>query len=47
VGQTVRRTFKIVPQAPSGRSFAAEVASRYGISYPQLEELLRQRGFVS
>jgi hypothetical protein len=39
------RTFRIRPGAPHGQSFAAQTAEQHGISYPQIVELLRQRGF--
>ncbi len=42
----IRFTFKIEPGVPSGSSHAREVASRYGISYNQLVEVLRNRGIV-
>jgi DNA mismatch repair protein MutS len=39
-----RRTFRIRPSPPLGISYASEIAQQHGISYPQLVELLRQRG---
>ena len=39
-----RRTYRIHPGVPRGRSFASDIARRYGISYPQLAALLRERG---
>jgi hypothetical protein len=39
------RTFRIRPGAPHGQSFAADIAEQHGISFPQLVDLLRQRGF--
>jgi DNA mismatch repair protein MutS len=44
-GQVQGRTFRIRPGAPHGQSFAADIAHQHGISFPQLVELLRQRGF--
>jgi DNA mismatch repair ATPase MutS len=44
--QDIRRTYRIVPGPPMGRSYAREIASRYGISYEQLEQLLRARGVL-
>jgi DNA mismatch repair protein MutS len=44
-GQVQMRTFRIRPGAPHGQSFAADIAEQHGISFPQLVELLRQRGF--
>ncbi|MGI9148013.1 MAG: MutS-related protein [Chloroflexota bacterium] len=38
------RTFRIRPGSPHGQSFAAAIADQHGISFPQLLELLRQRG---
>jgi hypothetical protein len=43
-GPQHRRTFRIHPGVPRGRSFASEIARRYGISYAQLAVLLRERG---
>ncbi len=39
------RTFRIRPGAPHGQSFAADIAEQHGISFPQLVQLLRERGF--
>jgi hypothetical protein len=44
---SVRRTFKIQPGAPAGYSYAGEIATKYGVSYKQLVELLRKRGVIS
>ena len=44
LGPQHRRTFRIHPGVPRGRSFASEIARRYGISYSQLAVLLRERG---
>ena len=41
------RTFRIRPGAPHGQSFAAQIAQQHGISFSQLEQLLRDRGVVS
>lgn len=43
---TVRRTFKIRPGTPAGRSYAREIAEKHGVSYRRLEELLRKRGVL-
>jgi DNA mismatch repair protein MutS len=40
---TPRRSYRIVPRAPRGVSFAAEIAEQHGISYAQLAQLLRDR----
>ena len=42
----VRRTFRIEEGPPAGCSYAGEIASQYGISYEQLEGLLRKRGLL-
>jgi hypothetical protein len=42
----IRQTFRIAHGPPRGRSYAREIASRYGISYEQLERLLRERGVM-
>lgn len=39
-----RRTFRIHPGSPRGRSYASDIARHYGISFPQLAALLRERG---
>jgi DNA mismatch repair protein MutS len=44
---SVRRTFKIRPGAPAGYSYAREIAAKHGVSYRQLEQLLRGRGLIS
>jgi DNA mismatch repair protein MutS len=44
-GQVQIRTFRIRPGPPHGQSFAADIAEQHGISFPQLVELLRRRGF--
>jgi DNA mismatch repair protein MutS len=46
-GNDVRFTFKIEPGVPAGSSHAREVAARYGVSYTQLLEVLRQRGILT
>jgi DNA mismatch repair ATPase MutS len=42
----IRRTYKVVPNPPMGRSYAMEIARRYGISYEQLKEALAERGVL-
>jgi DNA mismatch repair protein MutS len=42
----VVRTFRIVPHPPIGRSYAAEIAYKYGISFEQLREQLKARGAI-
>ncbi len=46
-GPQHRRTFRIHPGLPRGRSYASDIARRYGISFPQLSSLLRERGITS
>lgn len=41
-----RRSYKIAPGPPLGRSYAREIAAQYGISYDQLTALLQQRGVL-
>ena len=41
-----RRTYRIVPHAPRGVSFAAEIAEQHGISFAQLAQLLRDRNLA-
>jgi hypothetical protein len=43
---SVRRTFKILPGTPAGYSYAREIAAKHGVSYEQLEELLRKRNVL-
>ncbi len=38
-----QRSYKIAPGEPMGRSYAREIAAKYGISYDQLSVLLQQR----
>jgi hypothetical protein len=41
--ESPRRSYKIAPGPPLGRSYAREIAAQYGISYEQLTALLRRR----
>jgi len=41
-----QRSYKIVPGQPMGRSYAREIASKYGIGYEQLMSRLQQRGVL-
>lgn len=43
----IRQTYQIVPGPPLGRSYAREIAARYGISYEQLAQQLRSRGVLN
>ena len=47
IGPQHRRTFRIHPGVPRGKSFASEIARRHGISYPQLAVLLQKRGIAA
>lgn len=42
-GQTVQRTYKIVPSPPVSKSYAIELAARYGISFEQLKDSIEKR----
>jgi len=41
-----RRSYRIEARPPMGRSYAHEIAARYGISYDQLEKMLAERGVL-
>ena len=41
-----QRSYKILPGQPMGRSYAREIASKYGIGYEQLTSQLQQRGVL-
>lgn len=43
---TVRRSYKVRRGPPMGRSFARELARRYGVSYEQLVSNLQERGIL-
>lgn len=45
-GEIARRTYRIVPSPPMGRSYAREIAVRYGISYDQLRASLQARNQI-
>ncbi len=42
----ITQTYRIIPGPPRGRSYARELAARYGISYEQLIAMLRARGLA-
>ncbi|MBN1699126.1 MAG: hypothetical protein JW881_16525 [Spirochaetales bacterium] len=42
----IRPTFKILPGQPKGRSYAIELAARFGITKNQLVDVLKKRGAV-
>jgi DNA mismatch repair ATPase MutS len=44
--QSSRRSYKIIPGPPLGRSYAREIAEQYGIGYEQLTALLQRRGAI-
>lgn len=46
-GKVARRTYKIIPSPPMGMSYAREIAARYGISFEQLMETLRERNVIA
>ena len=41
-----RRTFKIVSKPPEGKSFARDVAYKYGISYDQIKKTIEERKYL-
>jgi DNA mismatch repair protein MutS len=41
-----KRNYKIEERPPLGRSYAREIAERYGISFEQLEKTLTERGIL-
>ncbi|MCG8571148.1 MAG: hypothetical protein MJB14_13525 [Spirochaetes bacterium] len=41
--QTIKRTFKIFPGPPHGHSYAKELASRFGISFNQLLQVIEKK----
>lgn len=45
-GTPVNRSYRLEVRPPLGQSYAREIASRYGISYRQLEEVLSERGVL-
>jgi len=45
-GPQIRQTYRIEPGPPRGRSYAREIAARYGIGYDQLHAQLRARGLL-
>ncbi len=42
----LERTFRVIPTAPLGHSYARELAARHGISLAQLTNLLEERGQI-
>lgn len=45
-GEDDQRTYRVVRGQPLGRSYAQQIAARYGISYAQLSEMLHKRGVI-
>jgi hypothetical protein len=45
-GEALKRSYKIVPSPPMGRSYAREIAAQYGISYEQLTAALQARKLI-
>jgi DNA mismatch repair protein MutS len=45
-GENAKRSYKIIPSPPRGKSYATEIAAQYGISYEQLEATLRERKLI-
>lgn len=42
-GSTIRRTYEITPSPPESKSYALELAARYGISFAQLKATIESR----
>ncbi|MEL6309172.1 MAG: hypothetical protein AAFV98_01270 [Chloroflexota bacterium] len=42
-GNTIRRTYQITPAPPESKSYALELAARYGISFAQLKTTIESR----
>jgi DNA mismatch repair protein MutS len=45
-GSEVNHRYKLEIRPPLGKSYAREIAERYGISYQQLEDVLSERGVL-
>jgi DNA mismatch repair protein MutS len=45
-GEVIKRTYRIIPAEPMSKSYAIELAARYGISFDQLTSLLKGRGVL-
>lgn len=46
ITEEFHRSYKVEVRPPLGRSYAREIAARYGISFEQLEKLLMERGVL-
>jgi hypothetical protein len=42
-GEEGRRTYRIVATAPQGMSYARDIARKHGISFEQIEQMLKSR----
>lgn len=42
----LQRSYKVIPGPPMGRSYAHEIARRYGVSFEQLQATLNERGVL-
>ena len=42
-GEGGRRTYRIIATAPQGLSYARDIARKHGISFDQIEQLLKLR----
>ena len=45
-GGQVKRSYRVEARPPMGRSYARQIAARYGIEYDQLERMLIERGVL-
>lgn len=45
-GESIKRTYKIIPGPPKGVSYARDISSKYGISFDKLVSTLINRGIV-
>jgi len=43
----IERTYKIIKSAPEGKSYAREIALKYGIGFDQLQSVLQKRGIIA
>ncbi len=44
--ENIKRTYKIVASAPMGRSYAHDLAARYGISFDKIVTTLAERRVI-
>ncbi|MBN1409308.1 MAG: hypothetical protein JW969_00590 [Spirochaetales bacterium] len=45
-GEKIKRTFKILPGPPAGKSYARDIALNYGIGFDQLLDIVEERGLA-